>query len=106
MIEKRFFLSNLLKTHFSFTFAISQNSKRALFVQNNPQKTEKKLDVFKYSRRYGVYSKEILMQLIKTFVNINLNKMSIFCAIESFGHESSTSCKYILQNIYEKLEQI
>ena len=41
MIEKRFFLSNLLKTHFSFTFAISQNSKRAPFVQNNPQKTEK-----------------------------------------------------------------
>ena len=28
--------------------------------------------------------------------------MSIFCAIESFGHESSTSCKYILQNIYGK----
>ena len=46
------------------------------------------------------------MQLIKSFVNINLSKMSIFCAIESFGHESSTSCKYILQNIYEKLEQI
>ena len=54
-----------------------------------------------------LYSKEILMQLIKRFViTINLNKMSIFCAIESFGHESSTSCKYILQSIYEKLEQI
>ena len=53
-----------------------------------------------------LYSKEILMQLIKSFVIINLNKTSIFCAIESFGHESSTSCKYILQNIYEKLEQI
>ena len=53
-----------------------------------------------------LYSTEILMQLIKSFVNINLNKMSILCAIESFGHESSTSCKYILQNIYEKLEQI
>ena len=39
--EKRFFLSNLLKTQFSFTFAISQNSKRALFVQNNLPKTEK-----------------------------------------------------------------
>ena len=32
--------------------------------------------------------------------------MSIFCAIESFGHESSTSYKYILQNTYGKLEQI
>ena len=46
------------------------------------------------------------MQLKKSFVIINLNKMSIFCAIESFGHERSTSRKYILQNIYEKLEQI
>ena len=46
------------------------------------------------------------MQLIKSFVDINLNKMIIFCAIESFGHESSTSCKYVQQNIYEKLEQI
>ena len=45
MIEKRFFLLNLLKTHFSFTFAISEDSKRALFVQNNPPKTEK-IDVF------------------------------------------------------------
>ena len=53
-----------------------------------------------------LYSKEILMQLIKHFVIINLNKMSISCAIESLGHERSTSCKYILQNIYEKLEQI
>ena len=53
-----------------------------------------------------LYSKEILMQLIKSFVIINLNKMNIFCATESFGHKSSTSCKYILQNIYEKLEQI
>ena len=60
MIEKRFFLSNLLKTHFSFTFAISQNSKRALSVQNNPKKL-KKIDVFKYCHRYGIYSKEILM---------------------------------------------
>ena len=74
-------------------------------MQNNPQKTEK-IDVFKYSRRYGIYSKDILMQVIYSFVIINLNKMSIFCAIESFGQESSTSCKYILQNIYEKLEQI
>ena len=103
MIGKRFFLSNLLKKHLSFTFALTQNS--ALFVKSNPQKTEK-IDVFKYSCLYGIYSKEILMQLIKSFVNINLKKMSIFCAIESFGHESSTSCKYILQNIYEKLEQI
>ena len=46
------------------------------------------------------------MQLKKSFVIINLNKMSIFCAIESFGHERSTSRKYILQKIYEKLEQI
>ena len=53
-----------------------------------------------------LYSKEILMQLIKHFVIINLNKMSISCAIELLGHERSTSCKYILQNIYEKLEQI
>ena len=73
MIEKRFFLSNLLKTHHSFTFAISQNSKRALFVQNNPQKTEK-IDVFKYSRRYGIYSKKILMQVIYSLVIINLNQ--------------------------------
>ena len=28
--------------------------------------------------------------------------MSIFCGMESFGHESSTFCKYILQNIYGK----
>ena len=77
MIEKRFFLSNLLKTHFSFTFASSQNSKRAFFVQNNPQKTEE-IDVFKYSRRYGIYSKEILMQIIYSFVIINLNKNEQF----------------------------
>ena len=41
MIEKRFFLSNLLEIHFGFAFAIFQNSKRALSVQNNPKKTEK-----------------------------------------------------------------
>ena len=73
MIEKRFFLSTLLKTRFSFTFTISQNSKRALFVQSNPQKTEK-IDVFKYSRRYGIYSKKILMQVIYSLVIINLNQ--------------------------------
>ena len=106
MIEKRFFLSNLLKTHFSFTFAISQNSIRALLVQNNPQKSEKNRCFQIFSSIWDILYKEILMQLIKSFVIINLNKMSIFCAIESFGHESSTSCKYIPQNIYEKLEQI
>ena len=73
MIEKRFFLLNLLKTHFSFTFAISEDSKRALFVQNNPPKTEK-IDVFKYSSRYGIYSKEILIQVIYSFVIINKNE--------------------------------
>ena len=77
MIEKRFFLSTLLKTRFSFTFTISQNSKRALFVQNNPQKTEK-IDVFKYSRRYGIYSKKILMQVIYSLVIINLNQNEHF----------------------------
>ena len=80
---KTFFLSNLIKTHFSFTFAISQDSKRALFVQNNPQKTEK-IDVFKYSRRYGIYSKKILIQVTYSFAIINLNKNEHFFAIESF----------------------
>ena len=76
MIEKGFFLSTLLKTRFSFTFTISQNSKRALFVQSNPQKTEK-IDVFKYSRRYGIYSKKILMQVIYSLI-INLNQNEHF----------------------------
>ena len=107
MIEKRFFLSNLLKTHFSFTFAISQNSKRALFVQNNPQKTEKKLDVFKYSRRYGIYYKEILMRVIYSFVVINLNKIEHFFCIRIILAmkdllPANTYCKLFI----EKLEQI
>ena len=42
------------------------------------------------------------MQLIKSFVIINLNKMSIFCAVESFGHESllpaNTYCKIYMKN--------
>ena len=46
-------------------------------MQNNPQKTEK-IDVFKYSRRYGIYSKEILMQVIYSFIIINLNKNEHF----------------------------
>ena len=104
MIEKRFFLSNLLKIHFSFTFAISQNSKRALFVQNNPQKTEKNRC---YSRRYGIYSKEILMQVIYSFVIINLNKNEHFLCnriilVMKILLVANTYCKIFM----EKLEQI
>ena len=106
MIEKRFFLSTLLKTRFSFTFTISQNSKGALFVQSNPQKTEK-IDVFKYSRRYGIYSKEILMQVIYSFVIINLNKNEHFLCnriilVMKVLLPANTYCKIFM----EKLEQI
>ena len=106
VIEKRFFLSNLLKTDFSFTFAISQNSKRALFVKNNPQKTEK-IDVFKISRRYGIYSEEILMQVIYSFVIINLNKNEHFLCnrvilVMKVLLPANTYCKIFI----EKLEQI
>ena len=107
MIEKRFLLSNLLKTHFSFTFAISQNSKRALFVKNNPQKTEKKIGAFKYSCRYGIYSKEILMQVIYSFDIINLNKNEHFLCnriilVMKVLLPANTYCKILM----EKLEQI
>ena len=102
MTEKRFFLPNLLKTHFSFTFAISQNSKRALFVQNHPPKTEE-IDVFKYSRQYGIYSKETLMQVIYSFVIINLNKNEHFLRnriilVTKVLLPANTYCKIYMKN--------
>ena len=48
------------------------------FLCKTIPKKLKKIDVFKYSRRYGIYSKEILMQVIYSFVIINLNKNEHF----------------------------
>ena len=83
MIEKRFFLSNLLKNFLVLHLPSLKVQKEHFLCKTIPKKTEK-IDIFKYSRRYGIYSKDILMQVIYSFVIINLNKNEHFCAIESF----------------------
>ena len=107
MIEKRFFLSNLLKTHFSFTFFISLKIKKEHLLCKTIPKKLKKIDVFKYSRRYGIYSKEILMQVRYSFVIINLNKNEHFlCSriilVVKVLLPANTYCKIFMK----KLEQI
>ena len=89
---------------FSFTFAISQNSKRALFVQNNPQKTEK-------NRCFQIFSSiwDILERNLNAgdIIITNLNKNEHFLCnriilVMKVLLSANTYCKIFM----EKLEQI
>ena len=68
-----------------------------------PKKLKKKIDVFKYSRRYGIYSKEILIQVIYSFVIINLNKNEHFLCnriilVMKVLLPANTCCKIYMKN--------
>ena len=77
MIEKRFFSFKFIKNTLVLHLP-SLKIQKEHFLCKTITKNLKKIDVFKYSRRYGMYSKEILMQVIYSFAIINLNKNEHF----------------------------
>ena len=103
---KTFFVSNLLKTLYFYICHLSK-FKKSTFCAKQSSKKLKKNDVFKYSCWYEIYSKEILMQVIYSFVIINLNKNEHFLCnriilVMKVLLPANTYCKIFM----EKLEQI
>ena len=75
---KTFFSFKFIKNTLWFCICHLSKFKKSTFCAKQSPKKLKKNDVFKYSCWYEIYSKEILMQVIYSFVIINLNKNEHF----------------------------
>ena len=104
---KNVFCFKFIKNTLYFYICHLSKFKKSTFCAKQSSKKLKKNDVFKYSCWYEIYSKEILMQVICSFVIINLNKNEHFLWIRiilvmKVLLPANTYCKIFM----EKLEQI